>query len=181
MIVNNIQARALMLAATMLSSTGVTAQTCITDSILPTTAEDRFIVRDLGVIVDAKTGLTWTRCPVGQTFNGGSSECEGSADAFTDWEAAMGQVSVANSEGLGGKAQWRAPSIKELGSIVERQCYEPAINLALFPGTENAIFWTSTPRNVALKGEPARYIDFTTGEEFSDALVISGQLRLVHD
>jgi len=173
--------KAVVVAAILTVSATATAQTCITDSIQPTTPKDRFIVRDQGVIVDAKTGLTWTRCPVGQVFTDSTGECEGAAEAFTEWTDAMDRVELANTQALGGKTQWRAPSIKELGSIVERQCYEPAINLVLFPGTENAIFWTSTPRDSALLGESARYIDFTAGEEFSDALMISGQLRLVHD
>lgn len=157
------------------------AQTCISDSIHSTTPTDRFIVRDQGVIVDAKTGLTWTRCAIGQEFNELTSECQGEAEAFSLWTDAMARVAAANARQLGGKAQWRAPSIKELGSIVERQCYEPSINLALFPGTENVVFWSSTPRNPAIQGESARYIDFTMGEEFTDALIVSGQLRLVHD
>lgn len=158
-----------------------TAQTCISDSIRSTTPTDRFIVRDQGVIVDAKTGLTWTRCAIGQEFNDLTRECQGEAEAFTQWTDAMARVATANNRKLGGKTRWRAPSIKELGSIIERECYEPSINLELFPGTENVVFWSSTPRNPAIHGETARYIDFTMGEEFTDALTVSGQLRLVHD
>ena len=44
-----------------------------------------------------------------------------------------------------GDNDWRLPNIKELGSLVARNCENPSINIALFPNTPEMPFWTSTP------------------------------------
>jgi len=36
--------------------------------------------------------------------------------------------------------------LRDLAMIVERQCADPRINLAVFPNTAPAFFWTSTER-----------------------------------
>jgi len=45
-----------------------------------------------------------------------------------------------------GRARWRLPNIKELRSLVERACREPALNTAVFPmsGDTGYSFWSST-------------------------------------
>ena len=47
-----------------------------------------------------------------------------------------------NSNALG--SNWRLPDIKELQSLVEEACYEPAINSTIFPLTLNA-YWSASP------------------------------------
>ncbi len=83
-------------------------------------------------ITDASTGLVWQRCAFGQGWSG--STCSGTA--FTSaWAAAV----------TGAPSGWRLPNVKELESIVERQCAAPAMNTAAFPAAPSVNFWSSTP------------------------------------
>lgn len=123
---------ALILAMTSLAH----AQTCKTDSIPATTPDSRFTPIGNGAeIKDNVTGLIWQRCSIGQTWDGNT--CTGTATTHT-WQQAL---TVAKDLGNG----YRLPNIKELASIVEEQCYEPAINSKTFPNTPSNWYWSSSP------------------------------------
>lgn len=123
---------ALILATSSLAH----AQTCKTDSILATTPDSRFeIISNGSEVKDKVTGLIWQRCSVGQAWNG--STCTGTATTHT-WQQAL---TVAKNLGNG----YRLPNIKELKSIVERQCYSPNINSKIFPNTQSNRYWSSSP------------------------------------
>jgi hypothetical protein len=65
---------------------------------------------------------------------------------------------------------WRMPNIKELGSLVERACHSPAIELEFFPSTPLAIYWSNTPDKSQINhflGIDAKFIDFSTGSEYT--------------
>lgn len=95
-----------------------------------------------GTITDTKTGLMWKKCMEG--FTGNSCDT-GAAAAFT-WQTALQQPGVVNSGGgFAGQTDWRLPNIKELTSIVEEQCYDPAINLTRFPNTPSSVVWSGSP------------------------------------
>lgn len=91
---------------------------------------------------DTKTGLTWKKCSEGQS----GVDCRiGTATTYT-WQGALQQAQrVNNNGGFAGYKNWRLPSIKELNSIVEEQCSEPSINLAVFPESQNNAYWSSSP------------------------------------
>lgn len=136
---------ALILATSSLAH----AQTCKTDSILATTPDSRFeIISNGSEVKDKVTGLIWQRCSVGQTWDGNT--CTGTATTHT-WQQAL---TVAKNLGNG----YRLPNIKELKSIVERQCYDPAINSKTFPNTPSSWYWSSSPA--------ARYSDTAWGVYF---------------
>jgi hypothetical protein len=84
-----------------------------------------------------------------------------------------------NAGGLAGQADWRIPNIKELGSIVEYQCHNPAINLAAFPDTPSATYWSATPD--PRDSRQARSIYFADGSDLTPDVSNYRNVRLVRD
>jgi hypothetical protein len=115
------------------------AATCKT-TISPTTPIAQFTDQN-GTVTDNKTKLMWKKCSEGQKYLAGS--CTGTIGAY-NWPNALKQAAAANSEKFAGYSDWRAPNIKELESIVERQCYSASINTRLFPNTASSYYWSST-------------------------------------
>lgn len=85
-----------------------------------------------GEIVDSSTLLTWKRCLAGQSWDG--TGCTGSPSAMT-WQSAL----------QGAPSGWRLPNIKELESLVARECVQPALNTVGFAGQPIHVAWSSTP------------------------------------
>ncbi|MBK7001892.1 MAG: DUF1566 domain-containing protein [Rhodoferax sp.] len=92
-----------------------------------------------GTVFDPKTGLTWMRCAMGQTWDG--STCIGTASTYTfdQANALTGTVPFA------GQSDWRMPNIRELQTIVDRSVYSPAIDSVAFPNTLGSSFWSGSP------------------------------------
>lgn len=68
-----------------------------------------------GIWRDAKTGLMWDRCSVGQSWNG--TTCTGQAIEL-NWQDAIDYVKqFTNQQAKGGYSDWRLPTIQELSSI----------------------------------------------------------------
>lgn len=161
---------------------GNATQICQTATIPATTPTTRFTDNGNGTVTDKKTGLMWKKCTEGQVGN----NCSGNGLLYLSWQTALQQAQKANAigtigGGFAGFSDWRVPNIKELDSIVERQCYNPAINLAVFPNTSNDFFWSSSPVND--KNEQIWVISFEDGHNnyqwygtwFSVRLVRGGQ------
>ena len=118
------------------------AQTCQTHSILATTPTNRFTINNDGTVSDTKTGLIWKRCSEGQS----GVDCRMGAAATYTWQGALQQAqSVNNNGGFAGYKNWRLPNMKELDSIVEKQCNSPSINLIIFPKSQSDLYWSSSP------------------------------------
>ena len=62
-----------------------------------------------------------------------------------------------------GQTDWRLPNKNELESLVERRCYDPAINARFFPNTPSNWFWSSSPY--------AGYSDDAWGVNFNNGYV----------
>ncbi len=118
----------------------VHAQTCL-DSIDNTTPTDIFVDNANGTITDMTTGLMWMRCSVGQTFQASDNQCIDDAQQL-NWQQAL---TTAHGFSFANFNDWRVPNLKELTSLVERQCVRPAINVELFPSTPSDDYWSSTP------------------------------------
>ena len=118
------------------------AQTCQTANIPATMPTNRFTINKNGTVSDTKTGLMWKTCSEGQS----GTDCSGGSAATYTWQLALQQAqTVNNGSGFAGYSDWRVPNVKELVSITEKQCYDPAINLTVFPNTPSNLFWSSSP------------------------------------
>jgi len=98
------------------------------------TPNTRFKIVD-NEVVDDKTGLIWQRCALGQK----GENCTGQALTYT-WSDAL---IIANQKKQLDTKAWRLPNVSELKSLIEYKCYNPAINLKVFPETPGGFFWTS--------------------------------------
>ena len=109
----------------------------------PSTA---FQIRSDGTVIDSRTGLMWTRCLLGQTVI--NNACTGTAALYT-WADALNAAKVQN---IAGHTDWRLPNVKELLSILEDQCANPALNADVFPVTQQFGVWSATPTMDTLDG-----------------------------
>ena len=145
-------------AALAMSLGGVSvgfAQTCPAGFTL-NAPNSRYVVQtDTSQVKDINTTLIWQRCSVGQT----GSSCTGSPTAMS-WQAALAAAATAGSSG--GFA-WRVPNNKELLSLAETACYNPAINPSMFPGTASSGYWSSS--SVAGGPSNAWFVGFSYGDD----------------
>lgn len=119
-------------------------QTCDTREYPLSAPTERFKDNGDGTVTDIQSRLTWMRCSLGQSWNG--STCTGMPAIYT-WQSARDEAArLDRNGGYAGRHDWRVPQIPELAMIVERQCANPRTNIALFPATPAAYFWTATTR-----------------------------------
>lgn len=117
---------------------GVTAVPALT--ACPSSAAGRFVSNGAEV-TDSQTGLVWARCSAGQSWDG--SVCAGNAGRYTHEQAL---------EYAAGQSGWRLPSVKELFSLADKGCVNPAIDATVFPNTTTDVYyWSATPY-VAING-----------------------------
>lgn len=100
-----------------------------------------------GEAYDTKTKLIWKRCIEGMNWDQVSNTCTGKAEKMT-WDKMMATYPSSGAE-------WRIPSVEELASIrtgdgyVYAGCWNPAINISVFPDKQDGWYWTSSlyPKN----------------------------------
>ncbi|OHB28609.1 MAG: hypothetical protein A2X84_08990 [Desulfuromonadaceae bacterium GWC2_58_13] len=134
----------LALLCTLGPLSNASAQTCQSDTIVASTPTERFTDHEDGTVTDTGTGLTWKVCSEGQSYNVSGGGCD-SAAATYPWQGALQQAAAVNVASFAGQSDWRLPNQKELNSIIERQCIDPAINLEVFPSTPSDSFRTASP------------------------------------
>lgn len=159
----------------------VQAELCPSTSIgtPATTPTSRFeFQQDSEVVIDKQTGLKWARCQWGYSWDAGSTSCTVASDSDMSWKDAL--ILVKNDAVYLGEQGWRVPNVKELASLVEYKCYNPAINNEVFPGTESDVFLSNT--HVVGDGG-IRVVNFSVGNILTVPNSDSGQysLRLVKD
>jgi hypothetical protein len=71
--------------------------------------------------------------------------CSGQPSAH-DWQAAQSFADGVNQRGTFFFKDWRVPKLRELATIVERECKDPRVNLTVFPNTPTGFFWTASVR-----------------------------------
>lgn len=121
----------------------VAAQICQNETAVPSTAPvGRFLNHGDGTVTDTATGLMWAQCAEGLS---GAGCTDGTAATFT-WVQALTQARDSTHAGY---TDWRLPTVKELPSIVEERCFDPAINLTVFPNAPSSYFWSASPFGVS--------------------------------
>lgn len=150
----------------VLSPLSAWSQEC-SDGIEPSTPDTQLVDNGDGTIKDTLTGLMWKKCSEGQT----GLDCSGDAAGFTLKEALNNVQSLNKRGGFAGHKDWRVPNIKELFSIVEKNCANPAINVRFFPNTpfssSVSSYLTSSP--VAGKFHSTWSVYFSYGDVFDIA------------
>lgn len=149
------------------------AQTC--DPALPaSTPTARFTADAAGTVTDRQTGLSWMRCAVGQNWNG--TDCAG-IPLTSPWAGAFDAAAALNSRGgYGGHADWRMPTLDELASLVEHRCYDPALNLEIFPSSPVTGYWSASPH---ASRNHAMLVHFKYGGQYMGNKTQDWALRLV--
>ena len=135
----------ILLATVAATPAGADLQ-CTNENIAAPATTAHLVDNGDGTVSDPKTGLIWKKCPEGQAWNTGTKKCDGTVAHYT-WKQALLRAAQVNAGAVGqnlSHADWRLPNIKELNSIVERRCWNPAINEAVFPATSDW-FWSSSP------------------------------------
>ena len=159
-----------LLTVTLLTSPLAYGQYCGTDVGSINTPNNHFSLLNNGTVVHKKTGLTWSRCLVGQSWANG--QCQGKPASLDHAQAAL----EAKNSSLAGKSAWRLPTKQEIATIVETACEEPSANLDVFPTTPSAFFWTGEK----VADEKAWMQYFGNGRSFRMSIETLGKVRLVH-
>lgn len=151
-------------------------QRCLTGQITTTAPTSRYQSNDDGTVVDKETGLMWRGCLQGVTGNA----CDNGAPLAVTWAEALLYVPKFNGQGgFAGYKDWRLPNIRELSTLAELQCDDPAINLAVFPNATSAAVWSSSPSY--FHTHYSWYVDFKTGAFKYGERVKAKAIRLVRD
>lgn len=138
----------------------------------PTPADSRrFINHGNGTVTDIQTQLMWKQCVEGQR----GTRCFGQAEVLP-WERALQTVYTANQTRFAGYSDWRLPTVEELLSVVDTRCYEPTINLTVFPATPVGSLWSGN------QSDPNAWsVDFSTGRPFQSFKAGGKYVRLVRN
>lgn len=136
-------------------------------------AASRFILNK-GEAFDKVTKLTWRRCSTGATWKEGVG-CVGSPKLMCLEDAKLFAKQVGDG--------WRVPTIKELYSIVEQGCENPAINPIVFQDIrdlgEGAPFWSIT--RIEEMPMLIYYINFISGRADGHSEGFTMAVRLVRN
>lgn len=160
-----------MIWALLSAGSAVAAQVC-PGGIPQTTPATEFTDHGDGTVTHHPTGLMWKRCVEGLT---GAACASGTATGYT-WQGAL---QLADGHDFAGYSDWRVPNIKELTSIVEMSCYDPAINLSVFPNDPGLRVWSASPD--ANHSNYAWYVNFADGGDHYNPRDTTKWLRLVRD
>ena len=85
-----------------------------------------FIDNNDGTVTDMNTGLMWQQATAPGTYT---------------WKQALAYCDTTT---LAGHTDWRLPTSKELHSIIDNSHLDPAIDTAIFPGTQASRYWSSS-------------------------------------
>ena len=150
------------------------AQAQVCQNTIATSASSVFFeTSESHTLADKRTNIVWSRCAVGQHWQSG--QCAGIPSLLSFSAAKMAVDKSAAAENL----RWRMPTMSELSLLVELRCYNPAIDLDLFPNTPSGSFWTRT--RFVNKTKHHWQIQFRFGANLAGKDSSEAYLRLVRD
>ncbi len=165
----------MLLSIIVILSGQLQARTC-NPNITLVSPTDRFTINGDGTATDDQTGLMWMRCSLGLVWDSENATCTGTATTH-DWKAAL---SAAESYTFASNSDWRLPNVRELTSITDIACYNPAINEEIFPETGSSDYnnyWSSSPDATA--AFVAWAVDFASGDGKTAVKNNESRVRLV--
>ena len=118
-------------------------QVCDTRLYPLSSPTERFDDHRDGTVTDRTSNLMWMRCSAGQEWS--ADTCRGRASGH-DWRSAHALAGEVNRRGNLFFKDWRVPKLRELATIIERECRNPRVNLEVFPNTPAGYYWTDTSR-----------------------------------
>lgn len=127
------------------------------------TPTNRFINNGDGTVQDRVSGLMWKQCAEGQS---GANCDETPANQYVSFANVLMTASQSN---FANYYDWRVPNIKELASIVEPLCSNPAINQEVFPGVTGHAYWSSSP--VIAEPGTLYYVHFADGAQYTKGMM----------
>ncbi|MCB1756897.1 MAG: DUF1566 domain-containing protein [Gammaproteobacteria bacterium] len=176
-----IQLVALMASVCLLAlTTSRLSADCRINDLYQTAAPERFEQVSEEIIEDKVTGLMWRKCLVGLS----GPDCGDGEAKRLSWPAAL---AFANKDTTAGYTDWRLPNIKELASLTEYSCVNPALDVYLFPNAASSpkgnmpasyVVWSATPY---YDSGLIRYLDFSNGSDNSLGRESLELVRLVRD
>ncbi|MBN1772018.1 MAG: DUF1566 domain-containing protein [Deltaproteobacteria bacterium] len=122
-------------------------------------------------VIDQFSGLEWRICPVGKTWSG--TACTGTATT-----ASFSATATSCRGSWGGYSDWRAPTLDELETLVDRSHASPAIDNASFSSYGPGMMWSTTP----IPGDPGHAVEIFFGEkghEWQDSTSFQGTVACV--
>ena len=126
-------------------------------------AQERFIDNGDGTVTDNLMGLMWAKT-------------DNRADIF--WKEALLWIKNNFPKQIGSQYDdWRLPTTHELVSIVDYNEYEPAIDIAVFPGTGPDRYWASN--EYVGSSDDAWFVAFNTGWSWYLAKIVGYKVRCV--
>lgn len=151
--------RALLVATVWAGASAVNAQQACDGNGTSSLPAARFHDNGDGTVTDVESKLMWMRCAGGQQWRG--QRCVGAADAY-GWADAQQHADQVSRDGAAFFNDWRVPALRELATITDRGCANPRTNLAVFPDTPAAPFWSSTARPGEIAGQRVLALSFGT-------------------
>ncbi len=134
--------------------------------LLPVFVHARFFDNGDGTVTDTRTGLTWEQ----KTDDGGLRD----KDNNYTWKEALDYCEALD---LGGHTDWRLPTIRELGSLVDLSRWNSSIDTEFFPNTRASYYWSST--TFVDFSDGAWSVDFNDGNGSSNYKLNDSYVRAV--
>jgi len=113
-----------------------------------------------GTVTDSRTNLRWQKCSNGLS----GASCSSGTATEVSWVNAIADCESLNLGSFGNSTAWRLPSKNELVSIVDRSRVSPTIDIAAFPATVSAYYWSSS--TYASNVNYAWFVNFNAGNSY---------------